>query len=1318
MRKLDDLDRVFEQVVDSQSTNPPRSPDVPAPPLQSAALELKTAFEYDAAGNRSATVDPLLRRTEESYDGLGRVTSRSLPMGVGESFTYDGEGRVISQSDRRGVVRKHTFDVLGRPKSDVLVESISANGQELVTRTVDYVDTPGASGLTEVHETDADGHTTKRKADALHRELQVEDALQRTAYSWFDAANRRESKDRKGYRTKYVYDGVGRPIAQEDFELQGASATYTQSTTYDDASRQVTAKDRRFGSTGTTLVKELDGLGRLVQTTRGAGALIQKESTEYDGNGNPKLLTDANGHQTKSVCDGANRLVEQAKGEGEPEEATTRFKYDAAGNRLESKSLRVTGVAYDSRDSYDDLNRSVRTEDANGSVTTRAFDEAGNLLCEKRPLGGAPFAHGPVSGTTVDTLKSTICTPGYLTTFAYDEEGKFLSVTDAQGGLTSYVYDEARSLVAKQDAKLHLTTYEYDELHRRTAEHQHLSEQTVRFGRGTGALPAAAAPNAAFTSGALTWTKAYDDNGNVAWAVDAKGQRADYVYGLLDRLGSVTYSGHAAPRPALSLSSEAYGYDENGSLASVQLSKLGAAIEYTTRTFDILDRLETENRYDGKLTRYGYDKKGNRTRVTDSENVATVYTFDALDRLNTATLPAGTATYAYWEDSLPKAITLPNGVVEKRCYDAGGRLKKLVTAKGGVDDGCVVTGSIVSRYDYGYDADGNRVTQVEQRTDAVTQALRPAETTEYGYDELDRLVGVSYPDGTAHLYQLDEVGNRTGERRGPSSLVSALTVAAFLGMPVAQTTHDIQSVFNGADWLVSQTDSRDASRNVELGYDANGNLTSKVKASSVRSFQWDVRDTLASIQDDGVEVGRYDYDRSLQRTKRTTQTENVEYVLDDKFVLQEADGSQASHPATRRYHFATNALAVMDGATTSFLSVDGQGSVTDATSTSGSLTSARQYDAWGRYRNNSAPTPTEPKLGYTGHQYDTETGLIYARARYYDPELGRFLSRDAFEGSLNDAPSLNRYAYVKANPLRYWDFDGYEDAPTKTIYKTTETDEEGNEAELYTDDISKLSAKDKEARVRAANDEADEKRRRNEKLAYSIRRARAICLLDRTCAPEPLQVVEADDKPGTDVEDPAADREAVYAEGRAKTREFARQGRAGAELAFELTPLGTAKLTGEAGKAASEGKSKSAALKTGEVILSVGGFGVAAAVVKWGGKAARIAARGIRFSPTGHADVVTKGLHMVVDGVELSARPTHRPGEVVFRAVFSRDEKEAAAAIRKAEEALQDPRFRQEMADAAHKATEYLIGQKSQKAAAKSAETRFLEKALRNAPKE
>jgi RHS repeat-associated protein len=85
----------------------------------------------------------------------------------------------------------------------------------------------------------------------------------------------------------------------------------------------------------------------------------------------------------------------------------------------------------------------------------------------------------------------------------------------------------------------------------------------------------------------------------------------------------------------------------------------------------------------------------------------------------------------------------------------------------------------------------------------------------------------------------------------------------------------------------------------------------------------------------------------------------------------------------------------------------------------------RKYDAWGQYRNDTAPAASEPKLGFTGHQYDPETGLVYARARYYDPDLGRFISRDSYEGSLSDAPSLHRYTYAHDNPLTYVDDDGH-----------------------------------------------------------------------------------------------------------------------------------------------------------------------------------------------------------------------------------------------------------------------------------------------------
>jgi RHS repeat-associated protein len=230
------------------------------------------------------------------------------------------------------------------------------------------------------------------------------------------------------------------------------------------------------------------------------------------------------------------------------------------------------------------------------------------------------------------------------------------------------------------------------------------------------------------------------------------------------------------------------------------------------------------------------------------------------------------------------------------------------------------------------------------------------------------------------------------------------------------------------DWLVSQSDAVDGTRSATYAYDKAGNLTDKVKGGAVRQLRWSYRDTLTSVLQGAdatqlVEVGRYDYDPGLQRVKRTTAQEQVEYVLDDRHVLQEASAA-AGHPAYRRYHYADGPLLVEDGAARRFISTDALGSPTDLTSAGATVASMRKYDAWGQYRNDTAPVASEPKLGFTGHQYDPETGLVYARARYYDPDLGRFISRDTWEGDLADAPSLHRYAYAYDNPLVYVDPDG------------------------------------------------------------------------------------------------------------------------------------------------------------------------------------------------------------------------------------------------------------------------------------------------------
>ncbi|WP_068786947.1 RHS repeat-associated core domain-containing protein [Paenibacillus phocaensis] len=63
-------------------------------------------------------------------------------------------------------------------------------------------------------------------------------------------------------------------------------------------------------------------------------------------------------------------------------------------------------------------------------------------------------------------------------------------------------------------------------------------------------------------------------------------------------------------------------------------------------------------------------------------------------------------------------------------------------------------------------------------------------------------------------------------------------------------------------------------------------------------------------------------------------------------------------------------------------------------------------------------------FGYTGLGYDAASGLSYARARYFNPSLGRFVSQDTYEGEITNPQSLNLYTYVENNPLIYTDPSG------------------------------------------------------------------------------------------------------------------------------------------------------------------------------------------------------------------------------------------------------------------------------------------------------
>jgi len=82
---------------------------------------------------------------------------------------------------------------------------------------------------------------------------------------------------------------------------------------------------------------------------------------------------------------------------------------------------------------------------------------------------------------------------------------------------------------------------------------------------------------------------------------------------------------------------------------------------------------------------------------------------------------------------------------------------------------------------------------------------------------------------------------------------------------------------------------------------------------------------------------------------------------------------------------------------------------------------------FGRTQTTSPQVSFKVSRQFTGQVKDDETGLYYYNARYYDPELGRFVQADTVISDLSNPQTYNRYSYVQNNPLKYTDSTGHYD---------------------------------------------------------------------------------------------------------------------------------------------------------------------------------------------------------------------------------------------------------------------------------------------------
>jgi RHS repeat-associated protein len=120
--------------------------------------------------------------------------------------------------------------------------------------------------------------------------------------------------------------------------------------------------------------------------------------------------------------------------------------------------------------------------------------------------------------------------------------------------------------------------------------------------------------------------------------------------------------------------------------------------------------------------------------------------------------------------------------------------------------------------------------------------------------------------------------------------------------------------------------------------------------------------------------------------------------------------------------FGLKGISRSAGTTVYFLR-NGQGDVTGLVNPSGAVVAAYYYDAFGNHLNTT--NNTNNPYRYRGYIFDESSGLYYLKARFYDPELARFMQEDTYRGEQTDPLSLNLYTYCHNNPIKYWDPTGH-----------------------------------------------------------------------------------------------------------------------------------------------------------------------------------------------------------------------------------------------------------------------------------------------------
>ncbi|WP_083180282.1 RHS repeat domain-containing protein [Paenibacillus yonginensis] len=200
--------------------------------------------------------------------------------------------------------------------------------------------------------------------------------------------------------------------------------------------------------------------------------------------------------------------------------------------------------------------------------------------------------------------------------------------------------------------------------------------------------------------------------------------------------------------------------------------------------------------------------------------------------------------------------------------------------------------------------------------------------------------------------------------------------------------------------------------------DADGNLLYQSDGEGKAAYEYDARNRLVKSG-----KARYTYNALGSRTSLTWRGKTTHYVVDEQGELSRVLMEVGEDGSPKAYYVYGLGLIGREDAEGSYVSYhsDIRGSTTLLTDEQGCVTDRYTYGLYGELEQHEG-TSSQP-FCYNGRDgvMTDPNGLYYMRARYYDPSLKRFLNRDVLRGDLTDGQTLNRYAYVNGDPVRYVD---------------------------------------------------------------------------------------------------------------------------------------------------------------------------------------------------------------------------------------------------------------------------------------------------------